>query len=107
MEFLFPVLVILVLAIAILARGWIARSQPADADLLEKYVKDRSLRVTSVTVSHNHWRYWLRGKVTLSNLARMYVVDAVSDTGQTRRLHLAFDPMRKAEGVILLQEEQL
>jgi hypothetical protein len=60
-----------------------------------------------VATSGNHWRYWLRGKLTLSNIARMYVVDATNEAGQTRRLHLALDPMRKAEGVILLQEEQL
>jgi 1-aminocyclopropane-1-carboxylate deaminase/D-cysteine desulfhydrase-like pyridoxal-dependent ACC family enzyme len=63
---------------------------PADElAVVRAFAAARELKVVSLRPSHNHWYYWLRGKLTLSNLASMYVITVDANNGEQREIHLA------------------
>lgn len=63
---------------------------------IRDYAASRSLEIESVADHSNHWWYWLRGMLFLSNLSRVYILLAKSADGHHLEIHLAFDPL--AEG---------
>ena len=64
---------------------------PAAADLaaIDAYAASNEFRVAAVTEGENHWYYWLRGKIFLSNIARIFVVTAEDLKGTQRQIHIA------------------
>jgi hypothetical protein len=105
MEYIFPVIVLGVLVVAVYLRARMSRSRESDFEAIERFAESRDLRVVDMSRNDNHWRYWLRGKFTLSNLARVFVLVAEDRNGVRREIHLAFDPLNKSEDPKVLQEK--
>ena len=85
-------LVFLLLAPAILyLRIRLTRSRPSDYETIDNFLRSRGLTRIAVQRDDNYWRYWLRGKLYLSNCARIYIVEANEPAGQRREIHVAFD----------------
>jgi hypothetical protein len=71
-------------------------------------VESKGMRVVSVAHNVNPWYYWIRGKLLLSNAARIYVALAESQHGQRRTIHIAFDDSlfgRTKDAQILLEKD--
>jgi hypothetical protein len=99
----------LALVLAIFAAAqWLAlylsKTRPSDIAAIEAYAEAHSLRVISVRRFDNHWRYWLRGKLLLSNVARIFIVVAESAESGRRELHIAFDNWGKSGALEVLQD---
>jgi hypothetical protein len=74
-------------------RHRMSRSRTSDLTAIERYINSNNLRVVEITQNGNHWRYWLRGNLLLSNVARIYLVTAESSDGALSTIHMAFDPI--------------
>jgi hypothetical protein len=86
------------------ARRNFAKARASDYAAIEEFAAARSLRIISVCRNDNHWRYWLRGKLSLSNVARVFIV-VVEPAGVGRReLHIAFDDWRGSRTLRLPQD---
>jgi hypothetical protein len=83
------------------------RPRSADFEAIQDYMQSRQLRTVSIEQPNNHWRYWLRGKLRLSNLARTFVVVAENADGARREIHIAFDPWRESGALQVLQDKEL
>jgi hypothetical protein len=81
------------------------RARPADFEAIDAYAKSKDLKVESVKQTNSYWRYWLRGKIRLSNLSRTFVVTARAADGTEREIHVAFDPWRHSGELQVLQEK--
>ena len=69
----------------------LTRSRPSDYEAIDSFLRTRGLTRIAVQRDDNYWRYWLRGKLYLSNCARIYIVEANEPGGQRREIHVAFD----------------
>ena len=107
MEYSAILLVLAVFAGAIYLRWRWSRATSSDFEAIETYARSRNLRVIEVDQSGNHWRYWLRGKLLLSNVARIFIVTVEGVNGARSKLHVAFDPVSGSRGLKLLQEKQI
>jgi hypothetical protein len=83
----------------------VRRARPADFEAMRAYVQSRGLRVVAIQQNNNHWRYWLRGRIRLSNLARTFVLVADSPDGMRSEIHFAFDPWSQSGQLQVLSEE--
>ena len=81
-----------------------AQTKPADLQEINAFVASRSLRAISINENDNHWYYWLRGNLFISNLAHFFVVVAQAADGTRREIHVAFDPLAKSKGLQVLLE---
>ena len=67
-----------------------AAAPPADElAAVRAFAAARHLQVISLRPNANHWYYWIRGKLTLSNLASMYIVTVDGGDGKQREIHLS------------------
>ena len=105
MEYAFPIVILSVLAVVVYVRRRMSRSRKSDFESIERFASSRSLRVVEISQNDNHWRYWLRGKFTLSNLARVFVLVAEDADGVRHEIHLAFDPLSGSKDPRVLQEK--
>ena len=101
------VLVLCGMALVVYLRYRLTKSQPSDDQAIDDLMKVRGLRKVAVTRSDNYWRYWIRGKLSLSNCARIYVVVGEEPDGREREIHVAFDDwsLRRGELQVLLELE--
>lgn len=74
------------------------RSRPSDYGAINELVAGRGLQTLSVTRDDTYWRYWLRGRLLLSNCARVYVVVAEAPGGARQEIHVGFDQWPPATG---------
>jgi len=81
-----------------------AQNKPLDLAEINALVASKSLRVISITENDNHWYYWLRGNLFISNLAHFFVVVAQAADGTRREIHVAFDPLAESKGLQVLLE---
>ena len=83
------------------------RTGPSESELatINGYAISHGLNVAHVSLGPSHWFYWLRGKLSLSNLASIYVVSASHPEGRPRQIHVAFDPLAKSKGMRVLLEK--
>jgi hypothetical protein len=102
-----PLIAVLALFAAALYSRW-RTSQPrqSDFDAIETYTTANGLRVKKISIGGNHWRYWLRGHVLLSNIARTYIIDGTTLDGKHLEIHVAVDPLSPGE-LKVLQEKSL
>lgn len=79
----------------------------SDFEAIDELMNARCLRLLTVTNENNYWRYWIRGRLLLSNCARIYVILAEDSTGKRREIHVAFDQWPPASGTlqVLLERE--
>ena len=82
-------------------------SRSSDLAAIDAFAASKALRVISVTENGNHWYYWLRGKLLLSNLARIFVVVGEAVDGSRRQIHVAFDPLSSSKELKVLLERAL
>ena len=83
------------------------RIGPSEHELaaIDGYATSHGLDVARISSGPSHWFYWLRGKLSLSNLASIYVVSASQPEGPPRQIHVAFDPLAKSKGMQVLLEK--
>ncbi len=92
MKYIPTLLVLLAFIAALRFSARISKAKPSDFEAIEAFVKARALRVISIEQRYDSWPYWLRGHLSLSNIARIFVVTAESDLGGGRKeFHVAFD----------------
>jgi len=104
----FGLITILLLIVGVMYfTGRVSRSRPSDLEDIEAFAKSRNLRIISVDQNNGRWRYWLRGRLLVSNLARTFIVIAESPDGVRREIHVAFDPWGFSKGLQVLQERQI
>jgi len=84
-----------------------AGPEPSQRSAIEDYASSKGLRVVEVIESGNHWFYWLRGKLLLSNIARIFVVDVEAIDGSRHRIHVAFEPWGNKPMQVLLEQRAL
>ena len=72
-------------------RSGIPKPDPQDLAKIRAIVESKGLRVVSIAHNVNPWYYWIRGKLLVSNVARIYVALAESQEGKRRTIHIAFD----------------
>jgi len=102
-----PLIVVLVLFAGACYLDWkTSKPRKSDFDAIEAYAAANGLTVSKIGEGGNHWRYWLGGHVLLSNIARIYVVNASTVDGGRREIHVAFDPLRPG-ALKILQEKSL
>jgi hypothetical protein len=101
------VMVLILIGAVAYYTGRMSRSRPSDVEAIETYAKSKNLRVVSVSQNNGRWRYWLRGRLLLSNLARTFIVVAESPDGARHEIHVAFDPWAFSKGLQVLQERQI
>ena|SRR5271166_1813628 len=73
---------------------------------IESFATSRNMRVISVLPNDNHWYYWLRGNLHVSNLAHFYVVIAELPDGTQREIHVAFDSWAQSKGMKVLVDRK-
>ena len=93
-----PVMLICGLPFVVYLRFRLTKSRPSDHLAIEEFLKDRGLRQIRVTRDDNYWRYWIRGRLSMSNCARIYVVQCESPDGPPREIHIAFDDWSLTRG---------
>src|SRR5262245_44366995 len=98
------VVLLIFLGALYLRRRW-SRATASDFRAIRAYAQSRNLQILEIVQSGNHWRYWLRGNLLLSNVARIFVVTVENPGGQRRKLHVAFDPIGGSRELKLLQEK--
>jgi hypothetical protein len=100
---LFAVLGVLIISL----RLWLLESRPSDYVAIDALLATRGLRPVTVIRQDDYWLYWLRGHLSLSNCARIYVVLGEAPGGSRRELHVAFDtwPLGTVGGDVLLERE--
>jgi hypothetical protein len=102
-----PLIVVLALFAGAHYWGWkISQPRQSDFDAINTYAAANGLKVSKISISGNHWRYWLRGHVLLSNIARIYVINASTLDGKHQEIHVAVDPMSPG-ALKVLQEKSL
>jgi hypothetical protein len=84
-------LVPLFAAAVLYMRYRLTRFRPSDVEVIDELLSSRGLNRIAVTKHNNYWRYWIRGKLTLSNCARLYIIEAEEPGGSRREIHIAFD----------------
>jgi hypothetical protein len=104
MKYLPAILVLLAFIAALVFGARSSKARPSDFEAIEAFAKVRALRIVSVEQRYNPWPYWLRGRLLLSNMARIFVVTANSDEGGRRELHVAFDNWGTSGGIQVLRE---
>jgi hypothetical protein len=82
------------------------RARPSDLEAIEDYAKSRGMTVASIKQNNSYWRYWLRGRLLLSNLSRTFIVITNSPDGSRHEIHVAFDPWGSSKGLQVLEERQ-
>ena len=87
-----------------LCLGRILKSRPSDYAAIETFAASKGTKVISIKRNDNHWRYWLRGKLLLSNISRIFIVTVEASDGARREFHLAFDPLGSSGGLRVLEE---
>ena len=94
-------------ALVLYLRARLLESQPSDYRAIDVLLAARGLRPIAVTRDDDYWRYWLRGRLSLSNCARIYVAVGEDPDGARRELHVAFDPWQlgTVEADVLLERE--
>jgi hypothetical protein len=103
-----PLLLILAFLAGALYFGWrTSVPRKGDFDAIEAYARSRGLQVSEVRAANNHWRYWLRGKLSLSNLARIYIVTAKTASGACTEIHMAVDPISRSSALTVLEENSV
>jgi hypothetical protein len=67
------------------------RAVPSADDLaaVSAFAASQELHIISLRPNDNHWYYWIRGKLMLSNLASMYVITVNTRAGMQREIHIA------------------
>ncbi|SRR5260221_8172017 len=100
-------IIIVLIAFAVIAFFGRRAAKPRESDFeaIDAYARSRNLRVVKVANSSNHWRYWARGRLLLSNLSRVYIVTAESASGSPLEIHIAFDPLSGADKPKVLLEK--
>jgi hypothetical protein len=102
-----PLAAVLILFIGSLYFRWrISLPRQSDLDAIETYARSRGLKISEIHAGADHWRYWLRGNFLLSNVARIYVIEAIAPDGKRMAIHAAIDPMNPGE-LKVLQESSL
>ncbi|TLY51716.1 MAG: hypothetical protein E6K53_06495 [Gammaproteobacteria bacterium] len=102
-----PLIAALTIFLGALYLRWrISRPRQSDFDAIETYATTKGLRVDKILKSKNYWRYFLRGHVLLSNVARVYVINASTFDGARREIHVAIDPVSPG-ALKILQEKSL
>ena len=107
MTYIPAILILAILFGAAYIRGRLMRPRPSDLGDIRALLDSRGLRFLKSREAGDQWRYWLRGKLLLSNVARIFVVDVEDAQGQRKEIHIAFDPMRKEKGAIILEETEV
>lgn len=66
---------------------------PAAEDVaeIEGYAASKGMRVISLAQNLSPWPYWLRGKLFLSNIARIFIATAEDPNGRRHQIHLAIN----------------
>ena len=100
-----PAIVVAALFLGALYFRWrISRPRQSVFDAIQTYATAKGLRVDRIREGGNHWRYWLRGHLLLSNIARTYVINGTTLDGERWEIHVAVDPMGP-DALTVLQEE--
>ena len=100
-----PAIVVAALFLGVLYLRWgTSRPRLSDFDAIETYATAKGLRINRIREGGNHWRYWLRGHVLLSNVARTYVIYGTTLDGKRQEIHVAVNPM-SPDVLKVLQEE--
>jgi hypothetical protein len=108
MEYVVLALVALGAVALLCVWGYLKTSRPSDYEAINDLVAGRGLRTVSVSRDDAYWRYWLRGRLLLSNCARVYVVVAEAPGGARQEIHVAFDQWPPSTGgVQVLLERDL
>jgi hypothetical protein len=81
------------------------RARPADFEAMRAYAQSRGLRVVSIQQNNNYWRYWMRGRIRLSNMSRIFVLVAETPDGTQSEIHFGFDPSDESGQLQILQEK--
>lgn len=102
-----PLIAVLALFVgALFLRLRTSRSRQSDFDAIETYARSMGLQISEISEGGNHWRYWLQGHVLLSNIARTFVIKAMTPDGKYQEIHVAIDPMSPG-ALKVLQEKSL
>ena len=80
---------------------------PSELAAINDYAASRSLHIERISIHGNHWYYWLRGKLWLSNIASIYIVAAQSLDGVQHHIHVAFDPWFKSKQLQVLLDRRV
>jgi len=83
-----------------------SRPRQSAFDAIKKYVNALGLRVEKISDGRNHWHYWLRGHLRLSNIARTYVIHATSPYCAHEQIHVAIDPLSPGVLKVLQKKEE-
>jgi hypothetical protein len=79
---------------------------PLESAAINDYAESRGLQVERISAHGNHWYYWLRGILRLSNIASIYIVTAQSPDRAQHQIHVAFDPMFEPKQLQVLLERR-
>ena len=91
------VFVVIAIGMMFLIR-FFTKPRPGDFESIRDFVASRGRQVVSITKHNNYCRYWLRGNIRLSNVARLYLVIAQSSDGSRHEIHTAIDQWPGASG---------
>jgi hypothetical protein len=80
------------------------RERSTDRPIIEDFVKQRGLRVISVTRSLNNFRYWLRG-ISVNNNARLYDVAVKDSEDNDGVIRVAFNSLLHPERLDVLEQQ--
>jgi hypothetical protein len=107
MKYVFLALFPFWIALVLYSYFRLRRSRPSDYEAIDDMLKARSLQRIAVTKHYDLLRYWIRGYLSLSNVARFYIVTADEQNGSRREIHVAFDAWSWNGGLRVLLDIEL
>ncbi len=105
-DYIFIFLLSCGMAFVFVYRSELTRGRPSDHPAIDEFMVARHWRTIAVTRDDHYWRYWIRGKLGLSNCARIYVIVAERPGGDRREVHVAFDPWPWGDGQLQVLAER-
>ena len=79
------------------------RTRESDINIINEYAKSINSKVISLTRSDKYWAYWLRGRLDLSNMAKIFIVVLEGPDRTEMEVHLAVDPFSLGEKLKVLR----
>ena len=82
-------------------------SKESDLETIRKYCASHDFLVQDIRDSEGHLGYWLKGRLDLSNVSRIYVITGISPEGQAKEIHVFFDPTDDPRALKVLAEKAI